>query len=675
MQYNNVLISILRDICGLSNGILTVLIQYYILTIGDIMRHNDATLLPLFNQDEDKVKAIGNSILVFRHKLQHNEIKISNTVMDLDMPLEDMALSTHTYWLLHNLGYKTLKDLILLSDQELLSLKGFGQRSLRNLRAAMYSANYDIYQGDNGLDDVPITHSKKVLKQFTVAEYLKPGYTPDAYHIGFHIGNVRVDDINILDTKTSNWTKMTLTRDRINTLSQLMNTNCYTITSSCQFGKKMWEDLITYLKTVCTFEKADIYAVQVKTKDLSKRICDEINGITPDAIGTTDIDRILLAMGPERLENINPDTNSFPGDIIDTLCTNKIFLSAIRGIVANIIYNSPEGISRKDLIAKLPKSFLSCSVYNEILEQTLCTLTDIVLWNDMYITEYPSIRRYIETYPDKKYAQIMTDILDGMSYRDVSKKYGLKEKQIPYIERIVLSERLYVCEDRYNRFYKKYNFYSDTFCELFNVEPDVYNYLYMINNHRHGNRSLDEIPGDETLPASIRDRWIELFGKDRILIDNEYVYIHERSIIEAIMAHFYHETPTPGSEIYKQYCLICSVHQIENPFANDKDPEKCFLLSLKKKPYVLYSYDGCFRYTTICNDDVRKLFQRIPFEKYKGNHVSVMDIFKDYRELAQSYDIWCGYELHDLMRKHQNELPYWVNMLKRPYLCINEVTP
>lgn len=40
-----------------------------------------------------------------------------------------------------------------------------------------------------------------------------------------------------------------------------------------------------------------------------------------------------------------------------------------------------------------------------------------------------------------------------------------------------------------------------------------------------------------------------------------------------------------------------------------------------------------------------------------------------------NYDIWCGYELHDLMRKHQNELPYWVTMLKRPYLCIKDVTP
>ena len=674
MQYNNVLISILRDMCGLSNDILTMLIRYYILTMDDIMRYNDATLLPLFNQDEDKVKAIWNSVLVFRHKLQHNEIKISNTVMDLNMPLEDMALSTHTYWLLHKLGYKTLKDIILLSDQDLMNIKGFGPRSLRNLRSAMYSTDYDIYQGTDGPDNVPITHSRKVLKQFTVAEYLKSGYTPDTYHIGFHVGNVRVDDIKILDTKTSNNTKSVLMLNGIHTLSQLMNTNCCTVVSLHQFGKKMWEDLIAYLKTVCTFEKADMYAVRAKTKDLSKRICDEINGITPGVIGTTDIDRILLAMNPKRLENINPDTSSFPGDIMDTLYANKVFLSAIRGVVANIIYDSPEGISRKDLIAKLPKSFLSCSVYREILEQVLCTLIDVVWWNDVYVTNYPSVRRYIETYPDKKYAQIMTDILDGMSYRDVSEKYGLKEKQIHQIERIVMSERPYVYEDRYNRFYRKYNFYSDTFCEFFNVRPDVYNYLYMINNRRHGNRCLDEIPGDEILPASIRDRWTEVFGKDRILVDNEYVYIHNRAIIEAIMAHFYHKEPIPGSEIYKQYCLICGVHQIENPFANDKDPEKCFLLSLKKKPYVLYSYNGYFRYTTIQNDDIRKLFQSIPFEKYKGDHVSVMNIFKDYRELVQSYDIWCGHELHDLMRKHQDELPDWVTMLKRPYVCITEVT-
>lgn len=674
MQYNNVLISILRDMCGLSNGILTILIQYHILTMGDIMLHNDATLLPLFNQDEDKVKAIWNSMFLFRHKLQHNEIKISNTVIDLDMPLEDMALSTHTYWLLHKFGYKTLKDIILLSDQDLLNIKGFGQKSLCNLRSAMYSTDYDIYQENDGPDNVPVTHSRKVLQQFTVAEYLKPGYTPEAYHIGFHIGNVRVDDINIWDTKTSNGTRHALTLNGINTLSQLMNTNCYTVVSSRQFGKKMWENLIAYLKTVCTFEKADMYAVRVKTKDLSKRICDEINGITPGVIGTTDIDRILLTMDPKRLENINSDADPFPGDIMDTLYADKVFISAVHGVIASIIYDSPEGISREDLIAKLPKSFLACSIYEEILEQTLCTLTDVVLWNNMYITEYPSIRRYIETYPDKKYSQVMTDILDGMSYRDVSKKYGLKEK-IYQIERIVMSKRPYVKEDRYNRFYRKYNFYSDTFCEFFNVAPDVYNYLYMINNHKHGSRCLDEIPDDRTLPASIRDRWIELFGKDRILIDNEYVYIHERSIIEAIMAHFYHKAPTPGSEIYKQYCLICGVHQIENPFVNDKNPEKCFLLALKKKPYVLYSYDGYFRYTTICDDDIRKLFQSIPFEKYKGDHVSVMDIFNDYRELAQSYDIWCGYELHDLMRKHQNELPYWVTMLRRPYLCIKEVTP
>lgn len=667
MKYDRIPICILRDVCELNNSILTILVKHHIMTVGDITYFTDADLLNIFDQKETHLHALKNSMSVLYNKIQHNEINTDDFMIDVNMPLENVNFSVRTYHCLRRSGYKTIKDIMLLSDDDLMKIKNFGKTSLEDFHKNLYKAKFDTYDKKeyDEPDDVSISCVTSVLKDKTLAEYLKSDYVRPLYHIYFIDHDVNLNDIPIKDIQFSVRTKNCLTGMGIHMISELMHMNCLSILQYRNFGKKCWIELLSYLKSVCVFEKISVYDDKYPIRELAQHIYDDVNCILPTVLMKKDIEKALSSIDRQQIQKSNTKDEQFNSDIMDKLYTQDTFIQAIQSIVEYIIYNSPEGIDKNTLVTKLPASFLACRYHNKILEECLDS-ENIDLWGNNYLYHYPSIMEYIEKLTNERNAKLMISRLSGKSLDKIGRKYKLTRERIRQIEQKVMNERPYVYEDRYNKIYMKYNFSCKMFCKFFNVKPYVYYYLDIVNGHKHGCKSPEDMSEDNDLPEFIREKWW-------ILMNDEYVRRKKPSIVMAIMKHHYRNEPCHVSIIYKEYCEICRQYGLKNKFEYTDNGQRSFLDCLNRKSYVLHSPGLYFRYTTIQDNEITDLFSAICFEKYTDGHISALKIFDDYTELMNTYDIQSGYELHNLMRKYNGKLPNFVSVRRMPFLSVETV--
>lgn len=663
MKYSKIPICVLRDVCSLSNSVLEILVKHHIMTVGDITYFTDEELLDVFDQKETNLHALKNSISILYDKIHHNEIDTDDFMIDVNTPLENIDFSVRTYHCLRRSGYQTMKDVMLLSDDDLMKIKNFGKTSLEDFREHLYRGygTYDEKEYD-GPDNKPISCRKSVLKDKTLAEYLKADYVRQLYHIYFIDNDTNLNDIPVKNIQFSARTKNCLADMNIHMISELMDMDCLSILECRNFGKSCWIELLSYLKSVCVFEKIAVYDNKCHIREITERIYDDINRVSETVLTNKDIEKALSSISNKQIQKIDSKNGQFPDNIMDKLYVQDKFVQAIRSIIKYIIYNSPEGIDKETLVSKLPASFLACNYHDKILENCLRS-ENIDLWRDKYLYNYPSIIEYIEKLPNTRNAKLMISRLSGKSLDAIGRKYKLTRERIRQIEQKTMNDRPYVYEDRYNKIYMKYDFSCQAFCKFFNVKPYVYYYLSIANGHKHGHRSLEDISEDNDLPESIREKWW-------ILMNDEHVLRKKPSIAKAIMKHYHHDEPCHVSIIYKEYCEICRHYGLTNKFECTNNGERSFLECLRKKSYILCSPGLHLRYTDIQDDDITDLFSSISFEKYTGDCIQALKIFDDYPKLIRTYDIQSGYELHNLMRKYNDKLPDFVSMRRMPLLSV-----
>lgn len=75
------------------------------------------------------------------------------------MPIEDLNLSVRAYNALKRHNITKVGELLALSNEELLNIRNFGDKSLNELRDRMIELGFESLEGSSGSDDQEISEA------------------------------------------------------------------------------------------------------------------------------------------------------------------------------------------------------------------------------------------------------------------------------------------------------------------------------------------------------------------------------------------------------------------------------------------------------------------------------------------------------------------------------------
>lgn len=252
----------------------------------------------------------------------------------------------------------------------------------------------------------------------------------------------------------------------------------------------------------------------------------------------------------------------------------------------------------------------------------------------------PSLNEGIEKIIKEKDKIIFKERLEGKTLAEIGKKYGMTRERIRQIAERAMKQLPVVKEDKLKSMYSTYNWSEKVFCDFFNVNYQVYNYLDL--KYKKGvielNRLYDNEEIDERQEKILDEylNYVEIYDK-KIFNNNENILREfiKNEAIELISIE----------ELYEKYQRLTQMYNL-----NSIEGFRNFEAVLSRKNYVLNNLNKKIRFydiSRVSDKDKQKLSNILDCEP---GEYSALHFFKLYNDLMQELDIRNEYELHNLIR-------------------------
>ena len=309
---------------------------------------------------------------------------------------------------------------------------------------------------------------------------------------------------------------------------------------------------------------------------------------------------------------------------------------------------APKGIIREDtFIDFLHKKELCFS--EKILLNRICDGELGICRNGYIFLNRPKFIDYLEnnaSFLNERSLQILKRRIGGDSLQVIADDYGLTRERIRQI--LVGSVKKFpaMYEDYYCEPYESFKLSKNEFCDIFpSCGASGYEYLFI--KYEKGNQELSEENVQE-YRGLFFDRINEYFRERMILYDNmttsktDIVYRvlisnSDQSLSMEDFEKAYNEyIDTKG---YPRERFEFNLHTVAN--------------HLRTAKHIVFNKNNCVRY---CDADIKEIWNKIDFDKYKDLVISATLIYKDYKELMDNLDIRDGHELFYVIK---TSLEYW----------------
>lgn len=540
--------------------------------------------------------------------------------------ISNLSLSTRAFNVLKAQGINSIQDFLNLNvDYDFLSIPTVGEKTAYELRDSLHNLKRLVYDSSCFIKKI---QDKKNFT-FLINKY------------GFIVEDMNIEELE-LTHKAYNF----LCKIGKRTVSCLSEVTEEDLLKFSGVGKTTVKSIIDELNKV-------VIHIEIKyiDTDLSKNeihhnlIAQFFNDITPPQYD--------LVFWVNFLNQLTDNLKIYKNNEIDLsgISNNKV----VNGFIKRYIIKKLEKDSNLSIVFFQKKfSILGDCVINKIFEEL--TTYNLICINEGIITRrLPSIYDYLYNLPEGRDRNIILKRLEGSNYAEIGESLNLSREWIRQrVYKIMENRPKSLYEDSFLRYFEKYAFTKEEFIKTFLVEPYVFCYLEVIcEKNKKDKLIIDEnVLSDEAIPYENRKNLEKIIYKDYIFLYDNYVKLSKQSVIEYILKN-YCKNKTSISDIFEIYKMqIEDIYKITGKRL-DSDINSIEGI-VERNSNVLKNINHSYRYYNYEDYDFDKFLIILDLEQYDNVEISSLKFFNDYKELMTQYDIRDEYELHNLLKKINN---------------------
>ncbi len=436
------------------------------------------------------------------------------------------------------------------------------------------------------------------------------------------------------------------------------NINCLDIYLGKNSGKKA-KIASSIVKIDCQGKKYSVY--ELIKYGLSKNLIENVliaKNIDFGEINENVIDKYHLS--PTNREKILSAYERMIADLdIKKELNSDIVYMMIKNNIKNKLFSIEEV---KNILEK--KRYNLDKLENSI--EVLIGENKIVIEKGGFRVTYPNLNEELEKL--KKHARsydMVMKRLGGCTLEQIGNEYDVTRSRVRQIIAKEIKKIHYVEEEeRLSKYMREYDFGKELFCQVFNQESYVYNYLK--EKYKRGKKKASELLNDNSLTSE----QIEILRKEYNIIkyNDENIVADTLSIIITYLKKIdkrvtYEEVMENYNQIIKEYNLNLE------PLTEEDFPN--INLKLTRTDLILDTIGRSFRYYN-CGDieeqDINALKEM--FNIGPGIYSSEL-FFKNNSMLMKKLNIKDEYELHNLCKKVLGQFDKGIIYSRMPDIFIN----
>lgn len=593
-----------------------------------------------------------------------------------NVPLELLGLSARSYNCLKRANINTLDELMKLSAEDMLNIRNLGKTSAKELTELVskvvagemkFDSSFTKDGENNSFDNknnVIYTGRKKILHYINVSTITK-----EIQNIMFYDEQGRlVDDIDVCNLQLSTRTTGNLLRNGYSKAKDVVQADYEDIASLKSMGGTSVNELIEKLKEI-TFVQFGVLQNSQLVEKYAEIICADIKENCPRLKENLYLSQIKVAIykneallsedAEAALENKELQNAIYSDDSIYKLFENHIcslLLDLSTVPLFSLKQRMPVGLRNSDIFMQM---------ISQLTEKRRIDYTESGLQYHLL-----TVLDYTKLLDDGNQKTALMCRLQGMTLEETGRIIGVTRERARQLAKKALEKMPKLREDDFKYWFENYDITKEEFKNVFGLSEESYNYLK--GTYKKGTKSLEEIVNDENITGPIAQRVEKEMYKYCILIEGEYVPIKREAIVRKLLQLNYTDKDCFVTELYDLYLDFLKTHGLENNEKLSNTSERAFEARLDDQRYTLIKYGRRIRYYNMDEYDLDVLFAELQLEAYKGLEISTAKLYDTHIELMKEYGILDEYELHNLMKKNENKLPYPVTLGRMPLLSVGE---
>lgn len=551
--------------------------------------------------------------------------------------IKELNLSTRSYNALHKADILTIGDLQALSEVDLHNIKNLGAKSIQEILEK--KASLQVCAA--GFAPEEATEHKSA-----------PSFTGD--------DDIAYQDIPIEQMGLSNRAYNCLKRQNISFLSELQHFTRDKIKEWNNVGEKTVTEILEKRDTCLLQPALDSSATSsdmpLTTSDglcqsVAKRLA-SIYTLSANDLYEQISPLCEIYFQEHSAENMSEDVLVDSSDFIRAMSASPVFASGIQTQILSILNKAVYGCSLKsvsDTCAPVPTDVLEAN-----LRFLIATQKAVRNEEGYYAIKRMTAIEYAAQLPDQRRGYVLTERLHGRTLEDIGNELNVQRERVRQISNKALERHPTLYEDHYAEVFQKYDFSRNDFCQAFQENETVYEYLKI--QYKSGELPPEELMDDESFPIIFRRAGERIAYKNCVQIGSTIVPCKRDSLCDYALRQYAADEISFTSFVDRYHALLSDlgIEDISKLMISGRGYEN----KLAASKNILWKHGKCLRYYPISLYDYANLLDTLNLNQYTDIEISALKLFIEHTELMREYDIRDEYELHNLLKKICTEETY-----------------
>lgn len=588
-----------------------------------------------------------------------------------DIAIEKLGLSVRTSNCLRRSKVFFLSQIMLLTEADLKQIRNMGEKSIEevlDLQNKMRTKMGDDIEYIEAIaEDIDIVPGDVLLIHKSFPQIIGKQIIEVLFKVDNEMGEV---DIPISELGLSVRTTNALLANGYDSIKKVAFEKAEVISSVKNMGARSINELILFIR-----DRAEITLEGEPSNEIVEKIFNQFRDYFNSQEVQFDISVVSKSIKTNLQKNKEKYSEEKP---FDELINNESFIDDIlrQNNVENSIENYILSIIQKKRklieLSTLNDSFPPFFIKHGFLDRTIDKLIEegkIEKVDGKIRIKLPNVSEWIETLKDNQ--KVAVSFRLNHTLEECGVELGVTRERVRQIVAKALKTKPILREDDNAYWYTEYLIDKEAMCIIFEEREETYDYLKMA--YDHGTKNVEDMVDDPHLTKELYINLQRYINRNSILIDGEYVPCKRDLLCKKLAQSLCSESDMSFDEFYDRYMDLLRENEIDS---NEKllfPSERAFEARLDDSKYILMKYGRKFRYYPIQEYDIQELVQELHFEQFNDVEISTLKLFVEYSEVMQEYGIADEYELHNLLKKTQDEWnennKYNVVLTRMPFMA------
>lgn len=562
--------------------------------------------------------------------------------------IERLGLSVRSKNALKRAGIFAIEDLVKLSKDDLCKIKNIGTKSVNeildvifNLRSKKLDCSFVLNEELDGDISIPICDEDYLV---AYAHNTK-GLTPE--DISYVNEGLIIDDIHVDEMNLSVRSNRVLKANNCFYLSKICALKMKDVTSFKSLGKKSIDEIIEKVKT---FSEPIATEYKIIAPNCVEYLLKKFSNGNFSADLSKIKGNIIRVLSSDKInENYDTEPEKFEKELVDFLMNDNYFIS----LFSSYTYSKIKEIGRatiRDFSELFTGEFVN---YISDILQILIDTNKIECVDGKYEVVYQTFKEYLETLDDSiRGNQFLKLKASGETLENIGDKNGgLTRERVRQLIIRSLMKMPVVKEDKYLWLFEKYYLDKNMVISILGLNSYSYEYFCMKVKKAGSANYLGML--DEDVAIFIKKNVEKYRYRNYIDVGDEKVEKTRNGILQYVL-----KTKCKNGATYQEIEQFFNDILIEFNLDNDdfKYPKRYFETKLANQKDVLCKHGKKLRYYIITEEAFSDLLEKINFYSLNDIEISTKYFINNYQEVMNAYDIRDEYELHNLLKKHQEKI-------------------